>query len=286
MRHFEQSWQLHESDLDPSVISEETCSTTVSSVTPDLDSYNETKSLNVTTSPAHPQQQIARGQALIIFDYDDTILPTSFLSKKGLRIDSPPPAGDLMRALEDYSRFVNKTLNEASKYGHVIIITNAETGWIQLTVEKFLPQSASTVHRFQHLSARSIFEPTGIISPIAWKESAFRLVVEEYLVAKNTQRASHPNGRRKSSPHCQVISLGDSAHEREAVLKVCGEFKIISKSLKFMERPDLDALKKQHELIHECLRDIVRANDNLDLCIQTSSPETSPEKSRQRKGNN
>lgn len=286
MRHIPQSWQLHESDLDPSVISEETCSTTVSSVTPDLDSYNESKSPKITSSPAAPRHSIPHGHALIIFDYDDTILPTSFLSKNGLRIDSPPPVGDLMRALEDYSRFVNKTLNEASKYGHVIIITNAETGWIQLTVEKFLPQSASTVHRFQHLSARSIFEPTGIISPIAWKENAFRLVVEEYLVAKNAQRSNHPGGRRKSVPHCQVISLGDSAHEREAVLKVCGEFKIVSKSLKFMERPDLDALRKQHELIHECLRDIVRTKDNLDLCIQTSSPETSPEKSRQRKGNN
>ena len=60
-----------------------------------------------------------------------------------------------------------RTLAEAARRGHVIIVTNAETGWIQLTVEKFLPLSVATVHRFQHISARSMFEPSGVVTPIA-----------------------------------------------------------------------------------------------------------------------
>ena len=156
-----------------------------------------------------------------------------------------------------------------------------------MTVEKFLPLSVATVHRFQHISARSMFEPSGVVTPIAWKESAFRLVVEEYLEAMGAAQleGKAATGRPRSGRKCQVISLGDSAHEREAVLKVCEEFRIICKSLKFMERPDLEALTKQHQLIQECLEDIVKNKDNLDLCIQTSTPKTSPETSPSQKGN-
>lgn len=279
MRSQSSAWVCQDSEIDPSVMSEETCSTTVSSVTPDLDCCNER------IPHEAPTRSASQIKTLIIFDYDDTILPTSFLAKNGFRVDSAAPTGNIKRALDEYSRYVNRTLIEASKYGHVLIVTNAETGWIQLTVEKFLPQSAATVHRFQHISARSIFEPTGILSPIAWKENAFRLVVEEYIEALGVPKQSTSlAGRRRSK--CQVISLGDSAHEREAVLKVCEEFKVLSKSLKFMERPDLDALKKQHELINECLHDIVKTRTNLDLCIQPSSPTCSPEKVSKSKGNN
>jgi hypothetical protein len=251
---------LQESDIDPIVL-EETCSTTASSVTPELE---ETFGAKDRERP--PVSSTSSHRTLIIFDYDDTILPTSFLSKHGFKLDSPPPAGELKKSLDEYSLQVNRTLREAMKRGHVLIVTNAETGWIQLTVEKFMPLSCSTIREFQHISARSIFEPTGILTPIAWKESAFRLVVEEYLEAMGAVPVSK---RKASSVTCQVISLGDSAHEREAVLKVCEEFKIISKSLKFMERPDLDALLKQHQLIYECFYDIVKSKENLDLCIQT-----------------
>jgi hypothetical protein len=254
---------LDESDVDPAA--EETCSTTVS-VTPELTELCVTPEVDSRT--------------LIIFDWDDTILPTSFLAKRGYKLDTPAPTGELRAQLDEYARRVNRTLAEAAKRGHVIVVTNAETGWIQLTVEKFLPLAAGTVHRFQHISARSMFEPSGVLTPVAWKESAFRLVVEEYLEAMGAPSRSRSSG---SLRNCQVISLGDSAHEREAVLKVCDEFRITCKSLKFMERPDLEALSKQHQLIQECLDDIVRSKDNLDLCIQTSTPKTSPETSPEKR---
>ena len=265
---------FEETEIDTSIF-EETCSTTVSSVTPDLEERLIHSSTRIGIGSRNDLLP-SRVNTLIIFDYDDTILPTSFLTRHGLKLDSPPPTGEYRKALDEYSLHVNHTLRECKKRGHVIILTNAETGWIQLTVEKFMPLSASVLHEFQHISARSIFEPTGISAPLAWKESAFRLVVEEYLGAMGELAQIKPIKKQVNAQY-QVISLGDSAHEREAVLKVCGEFKITSKSLKFMERPDLDALVKQHLLIHECLHEIVSSKDNLDLCIQTSPEKQSRE---------
>lgn len=245
---------LDASDLDP--VTEETCSTSASSATPELERLASSSGGKKARRSAH------RRRSLIIFDWDDTILPTTYLAKKGYKLDSPVPVGEVKEALDKYSKVVNRTLHEASKRGHVMVVTNAETGWIQLTVEKFLPQSAAMVHKFQHISARSMFEPTGVVTPIAWKENAFRLVVEEYL-------------RALGKSDCQVVSLGDSAHEREAVLKVSEEFKVVCKSLKFMERPDLDALCQQHHLIQECFEGIIDKKESLDLCIQ-ANPTTTP----------
>ena len=208
---------------------------------------------------------------LIIFDYDDTILPTSFLNRRGLKLASNDDKADeldsVRSVLDEYSVVVNKTLTMARRIGHVLIVTNAEDRWISLTVKKFLPKSADLVEQFQHISARSMFEPTGLFTPISWKQSAFRMVVEEYLAASAARRSS------EGLSYPQVISLGDSAHEREAILKVAKDFanRITVKSLKFMEKPDIESLKKEHQLIQECLGDIVKHVGNLDLCIQAAS---------------
>ena len=233
--------------------------------------FDQTTSTNASISVTPPPQRrtkrssaIKRNNSLsckplIIFDWDDTILPTSWLNRKGYRLEGPSPTGEAREILDELSLIVNETLTLAAKRGHVMIVTNAEDRWIGLTAEKFMPLSAKCVAKFQHISARSMFEPTGLALPIEWKENAFRMVVEEYL------RATSVVGSR------QVISIGDSAHEREAVLKVCGEVKhhgVGCKSLKFMERPDVDNLKKEHILIQECFRDIIDHKGDLDLCIQ------------------
>lgn len=68
-----------------------------------------------------------------------------------------------------------------------------------------------------------------------------------------------------------VLSFGDSAHEREALIRVTERMpNCLTKSLKFVERPELDHLMKQHELITGCFRHIVRHDGNLDLCIRCS----------------
>ena len=254
---------LEACEIDP-LAEPETNSTTTSSVPEEV-----CQTLPPRSSARRTSGRTELRKPLIIFDWDDTILPTSYLAKLGYKLDSPNPTAAVQAVLDEYSVLANRTLIESAKRGHVMIVTNAETGWIQLTVEKFMPRSVSVVKKFQHISARSMFEPTGVTTPIAWKENAFKMVVEEYLRA-----ARHESlGNKKVTGKCQVVSLGDSAHEREAVLKVCEEFRdqgVVCKSLKFMERPDIDSLKKEHQLIQDCLSDILHHKDHLDLCIQSS----------------
>merc|ERR1712060_536149 len=74
---------------------------------------------------------------------------------------------------------------------------------------------------------------------------------------------SGANGRKN------VLSVGDSAHEREALIQATANLpNCRTKSLKFVERPGVDQLRKQHMLITRCFRRIVHHDGNLDLCIR------------------
>ena len=179
-------------------------------------------------------------------------------------MDGPLPPRSLQADLDELADSVVETLIEAQQYGTCVIVTNAETGWIDLTARRFLPSLEREIRGIRQISARSLFEPLGVRTPFEWKERAFEMVIHQFYSNMPDNTVRH------------VISLGDSAHERDALLKVCGSYecavKTRCKSLKFMERPDLEHLKKQHSLIRQCMAQIASHPEPLDLCIQTSPP--------------
>jgi hypothetical protein len=74
-------------------------------------------------------------------------------------------------------------------------------------------------------------------------------------------------------PPKQVISIGDSQHEREALFNSCeyyiGKYKsqIWAKNLKFRERSAPSALVQQHVVLHRRLADLSAVEDNQDLMV-------------------
>lgn len=63
-------------------------------------------------------------------------------------------------------------LNRASEFGTCVIITNAETGWVELSCKKFMPRVVPMLARLKVLSARSTFETFYPDSPTDWKVRA------------------------------------------------------------------------------------------------------------------
>ena len=204
-------------------------------------------------------------ETLLIFDYDDTLFPTSFLASRGYRLDGPDASADIQRLLDEYADVVETSLLQARELGHVVILTNAETGWIELTSQKFMPRLSELLESFPLVSARSTYEPLGISSPFQWKLRAFESVINEHY------------DRVRSFSCRNVLSFGDSIHERDAAHQVCANLpQSVCKSIKFMERPDVAQLTKQHSLIRDCFEQIVHHQGTLDLCIQCQQPGEEP----------
>mmetsp|Transcript_25559 Transcript_25559/g.76226 ORF Transcript_25559/g.76226 Transcript_25559/m.76226 type:complete len:257 (+) Transcript_25559:110-880(+) len=197
-------------------------------------------------------------ETILIFDWDDTVLPSTWIQEQGLRLDDVfPLTGEQEAQLQKMAERARRTLSTAKQYGKVVLVTNAEHGWIELSCQRFLPALAPFLEQVRVLSARSTYEQQGVASPFDWKYLAFESEIDTFYEAFAADR-------RKN-----VISFGDSAHEREALIRVTERMQNCrTKSLKFVERPEVDQLLKEHELISGCFRDIVNHDGNLDLCIR------------------
>jgi len=204
-------------------------------------------------------------RTIVFLDWDDTLLCSSVLSNQGIKLDSDMEnAGELIAQLEELSDYVISVLNVAMSFGNVYIVTNGETGWVQLSAQKFLPNVVPVLEKLRVLSARSTFESLYPDSPMKWKFHAFQESLnQEY-----------------ADSHCikNVLSFGDSHAEREAIRLVTrGLPNTRTKSIKFAERPTIEQLQRQLELVSNCFQYISNHEEDLDLCMSlsvTPTPET------------
>ena len=192
-------------------------------------------------------------ESIIIFDWDDTLLASSFLSSKGYRLDTEKAKiADVEAGLRDLEQAITAVLTLALQYGEVHIVTNAETGWVQLSAAKFIPAVVPLLHRVSILSARSTYEGRYPDAPLKWKYYAFQDKLAPSFAEPKRQK--------------NIISFGDSHVEREAVRAVTRGFpNTRCKSVKFAERPSMEQLRRQIELVTNCFQYIHHHDGDLDL---------------------
>jgi hypothetical protein len=213
----------------------------------------EDKKEDEVSAPPNPNQS-----TVIIFDWDDTLLASSFLHTRGYRLDTNmPPNEEVDSNLKLLEQSVISVITLALKYGEVNIITNAETGWVQLSAQKFLPGVVPLLSKVTVISARSTYEVHHPDAPLKWKFHAFQ------------DRLSPLFAETKANKH--VISFGDSHVEREAVRAVTrGVVNTRTKSVKFAERPSMEQLRRQIELVTSCFQYIYTHDGDLDLMLTIS----------------
>lgn len=202
--------------------------------------------------------QFSIDDTMLLFDWDDTILPSTWLREQGLRLDDESrPTLEQQAKLDSLALHAADTLQAAHRCGKVVLVTNASRGWIEGSCQKFMPGLYPLLDGIKRVSARSMYEQHGVASPFEWKFLAFQ---DEILLFYDHV----PSNRQKN-----IISFGDSAHEREALIRVTEDFTAcLTKSVKLVEMPDVDQLIKEHELIGGCFKHIVQHGGSLDFCIR------------------
>lgn len=196
---------------------------------------------------------------IIIWDWDDTLLCSSYLSGEGLNLNSriETASRELLVQLEELQKSMIAVICLAASYGEVHIVTNAETGWVQMSAQKFVPAVVPYLDRCEILSARSTYECMHPESPLKWKFYAF----QERLMESLADTAVEKN----------ILSFGDSHVEREAIRAVTrGHPNCRTKSIKFAERPSIEQLQRQIELVTNCFQYIHDHDGDLDLCMSLS----------------
>jgi len=161
---------------------------------------------------------------------------------------------ELESQLTEISHSIIAVLSLALQYGPVTVVTNAETGWVQLSAQKFIPLVVPMLAKLTIVSARSTYESMFPDSPLKWKYYCF----QERISAM----AALSGGLKERN----VLSFGDSHVEREAV-RACtrGMPNTRTKSVKFAERPSMEQLRRQIELVTNCFGYIHSHEGDLDL---------------------
>jgi hypothetical protein len=184
-----------------------------------------------------------------VFDWDDTILPTSWLERIHVLGGGGPLRPEIQRQLSALCTVCAQTIHLAQSMGVVIMITNSAPGWVDQSCQLFMPQILSLVRSIP------IF-PKPMHAPLTFKITAFRKECIHYrnLISIGDGDAERAASLRLQAPNERKGPLGASESQRRRV-----------KSVKLLEMPTCQQLLLQHEMLQVRLPDVTAYQGCLDL---------------------
>ena len=200
-----------------------------------------------------PSQKEKTHNSLIIFDWDDTLLCTSFLATNGVfneNLELTATDREKVKKLEFASL---NLLKKAIAKGDVYIITNAGPGWVEYSAEKFYPSLKTVLKQITIISARGENEAESPGDPRKWKKRTFLNLHKKM----NTKLVTN------------IICLGDSSFEMEAGKVLAKKFQqAFVKTVKFRENPKPEELHSQLVLVANQFNSIYAAVKSLTIRVE------------------
>mmetsp|Transcript_90768 Transcript_90768/g.290930 ORF Transcript_90768/g.290930 Transcript_90768/m.290930 type:complete len:338 (-) Transcript_90768:191-1204(-) len=218
-------------------------------------------------------------QTIIIFDWDDTLCPTSSVR----HLTDFDRFGRLKSKLNRETRSELKMLSDvvvpllklAKSLGHVIIVTNARSPWVDISCQSFLPAVKDCLHGIPITYALELVKPSERYDEgngcllTETKARAMKAAVSEFY-------SRYPGQSWKN-----IISIGDAYFEHDAIRQVVGnnpqEKPCRTKTIKLLEGPTTAGMVVQLSIIKSWLQQIVQTNKdiNIDLMDEESVNEGS-----------
>lgn len=239
--------------------------------------------------------------AVIIFDWDDTICPSSFVDQYKVESYNDLPL-HCQNLFKEISRCAEKCLSMASKFGKVLLITNSDEGWVHYSAERFLPHMLPVLNSglYKIVSARTRYEQYYPNQPLCWKAAAFAHEVNECYtslklakqelqqyyddkvstvsnnsfvstdgtsndegegVSSDEEDTVIPTGKFDDSGNHQIISFGDSMEERTAVKIVAKQLDARYKSVMFLHCPTPEQIIGQLAMLISHMDNLCNSND-------------------------
>ena len=87
---------------------------------------------------------------LILFDWDDTLLCTTFLTKNGVYDENLILTDKENKKVAKLEFTVLRLLNLAIEKGNGFIITNAGEGWVEHSADKYYPSVLSVLKKLKY----------------------------------------------------------------------------------------------------------------------------------------
>ena len=119
-----------------------------------------------------------RSGSILIFDWDDTICPSSAIDALGKDTIADYPL-QLQATFLNICHKTKEIIALAKSCGDVVIITNSDEGWVRFSAGKFMPSLLPLLDEVEIVSARTRYERLYPRQPLCWKAAAFAHEVNE-----------------------------------------------------------------------------------------------------------
>ena len=206
----------------------------------------------------NPNMKPKQHNSLIIFDWDDTLIPTTYLTPDGVFPEKILLSQCEFDKLKEIEKNVYIILKESIEKGQAYIITNACINWVQFSASIFYPSITDLLKKVKIISARGEYEQFFPDNLRQWKIQAFSNLIKDFDENLVTN----------------IICIGDSLFEMEAgriLASKCKEAFI--KTIKFREAPKLDELLKQLKLVAKQFDTIYSSIKNMTIRIEKKKKE-------------
>ncbi|KAJ0411069.1 hypothetical protein ATCC90586_008044 [Pythium insidiosum] len=248
--------------------------------------HHHHSSPHASASRKRPAAPSVRERTVVVFDWDDTLCPSSWLHAqdllpkfRGQQIDLDKHQQNVLTLIADH---VVRLLRKAVSFGPVFVVTAAEVGWVELSCALYLPgvQAVLEMADIHIVSARSWYEQTfgagGDSS--AWKYEVMQLIANKCFghAAAALQQQSSPLAPQPVETDSDVgffnfLSIGDSMAERDACHSAADQVPFtLAKTLKFVEQPTTEEIVQQVELTHDSFEQMCGWGSHLDLRLSRS----------------
>ena len=200
-----------------------------------------------------PISKSKKYNSLFIFDWDDTLFPTSFFINEGLIKYKNILSEELINLFSILEKIIINILNFAINKGDVYIITNSSIDWFKFSSKKYYPNIKNILDKIKIISARDEYEKIYPGQNKIWKSKAFLSLKKEI----NNNLVTN------------IICFGDSIIELEAGKTLAYNLgDSFVKTVKFKENPEIEDLIKQLNLIDDKIDFIYSKAKNLSITIE------------------
>lgn len=226
-------------------------------------------------------------QAVVMFDWDDTLMPTRFV-RAVVEPTLPearapvPPDSPFFELLRQHGELVADTLRAARAVSRVAIVTLSSRPWVHTSAAQFLP-GLDLPQLLSELEIPIYYAAEHVRSTLARIVRSDKLSTQQLSDGVDVQaackRAAMAKGLREVCAgrrlHLNVLSVGDSTAEQKALKDVLWSPQAsqlpraehLCKTVKFTEEPTVGELSRELRLTAAMLPDILAHHKDIDLAM-------------------
>jgi hypothetical protein len=209
-------------------------------------------------------------QTIIIFDWDDTLCPSTCIksfaqvdAEGRTTFDLDEGTREQLEMLADQSLML---IRSAQAMGKVVIVTNARSPWVDISCESFLP---SLRGQLQDIPVIYAVEHAGhCLDSVTASAQQDNLLTETKVCAMRSA-VSEFYSRYPAQSWKNILSIGDALFEHNAIRQVVGSRpmgkRCRTKTIKLLEGPTIAGMVVQLALVDSWLARIVQSDDDVDI---------------------